>query len=438
MRLKPRPLELDENTGFDQQIDIFKRIELGERLSRLLESSDDSVIIGIEGPWGEGKSTFAKMLRGHLKSEKNITTIYFDAFENDYQKDPFLAITSQILQQSSNSISKTKTFKDSAVKVTKILLRGAVRVGVKTASAGALDETVFDDLGTADDISDELSSGLDKFLAEKLESAQKETEALRNFKTELEKLATKLGNGKPVTFIIDELDRCRPDYCIELIEQLKHLFTVKNLNFLIVTNRSQLFTSIKNKYGESINAHLYLQKFIDLWISLPKIEDEYNNQPKIYLNFLLPRLFQTGEPIKNNAIFEVLEDIFRANRTSLRGIEKTLSYVAILYNQIKTEYIQNYQIAIAVVCYCKAESPETLHLLTDSTDHLTVVNQLFPRAITNSSSFDYVASMIQFCLSSEEEKKRLRENSSFFSSSREIPRGNIFASVALALDNLKI
>ncbi len=439
MRIKAKPLDISEDTGFDPSIDIFKRALLGERISTLLETTEEGLIIGIDGAWGEGKSTFSKMLRGHLKKEKNITTIYFDAFENDYQKDPFLAIASQIIQQTTTSNTQSENFKKTAVKATKTLLRGALRVGIKAATAGILDETILDNLDVSDDAGSEISTGLDKFLAEKLENSQEDKDSLNNFRKELEKIATELGNGKPLTFIIDELDRCRPDYCVELLEQIKHLFIVKNLNFIIVTNKSQILASIQKKYGQDINAHLYLQKFIDLWISLPRVDSEYESHPQIYMDFLLPRLFNEGENIKNELMFRILAELFKSNKTSLRGIEKTLSYAAILYNSTNNGYLDHYQAAIAVVCYCKAEQPEALYLITEKQDHLLATSQIFPRIDEqNSSLIGYVKAMIKFCLSTDEEKKALRENSQFFTHSREIPRGNTFSSAAKALDNLKL
>lgn len=439
MRIKAKPLELDEDTGFDTAIDIFKRADLGERLSNLLQAANEGVIIGIDGAWGEGKSTFAKMLRGHLRKNHEVTTIYFDAFENDYQKDPFIAIAAQIIQQLPFPDKKAESFKKSAVKATKVLAKGALRIGVKTVTAGALDETIFDELGTSDDIAEGTSAALDKFLAKKLESSKEEKESLDSFKKELENLATSLGNGKPITFIIDELDRCKPDYCIELLEQLKHLFTVNNLNFLIITNKTQLLASIKNRYGSEINAHLYLQKFLDLWISLPRIDNTYESHPQKYLDFLLPRLFNEGEKIKNELTFRAASEIFKINNTSLRGIEKTLSYIAILYNSSKNEHYDHYQVAIAVVCYCKAETPETLKLLTQTLDKKSTLESLFTRHDPNESGLiEYTKELIAFCLSDDEEKQKIKNQSRYFSNHRNTPRDNIFADATKALDNLTL
>lgn len=439
MRLKTRPIEVSDETGFDPKIDIFERIEIGSRLASLLENTDEGLIIGIDGAWGEGKSTFAKMLRGYLKNERGITTIYFDAFENDYQKDPFIAIVSQIIQQTTIPKTKIDEFKKSALNVTKTLAKGALRIGIKTATAGALDETIFDKLGTADDIAESTSTLLDKILLQKLDSSREEKESLENFKKELASLAISIGNGKPTTFIIDELDRCRPDYCVDLLEQLKHLFTVKNLNFLIVTNKNQLSASIKNKYGQEINPHLYLQKFFDLWTSLPKNSKKYESDQQKYLDFLLPRLFDEGEKIRNNLIFKSASEIFKSNETTFRGIEKTLSYITIMYNSSSHEFYDHYQVAIAVICYCKAETPHTITALTKTLDHKYAIAHIFPKHDPDESGLvEYIKELVEFCLSNKENKQRIMAESRFLNHSRETPNDNTFASVAKALENMKL
>lgn len=437
MRIKASPLHIDENTGFDPNIDIFKRKAIGERLSDLLENSHEGLIIGIDGAWGEGKSTFAKMLRGHLQENREIKTIYFDAFENDYQKDPFLAIVSQILQQTKPSSKTKESFKKSALKTTKILARGALRIGIKAATAGALDETIFEEIGVSDDIGEDASSALDKFLSEKLDGANEEKEALNNFKVELETIVKTIGNEKPVTFIIDELDRCRPDYCLDLLEQLKHLFSTKSLNFLIVTNKRQLLASTKKKYGAEIDSHLYLQKFIDIWLSLPRVDSEYENHPEKYINFLIPRLLSEGEKLKNESTFSLLTEIFRQNQTSLRGIEKTLSYVSILYNSTANEFNEHYQVASAIICYCKAEKPEVLPLLTRTNDHSKAISEIFTESTKESWLIDYSKLVVRYCLSNEQEQAKIRAEG-YFTHSRDTPRGNIFKTISSGVDNLKL
>ena len=73
----------------------------------------------------------------------------------------------------------------------------------------------------------------------------------------------------PVYVLIDELDRCRPNYSIEVIESVKHFFNTKNFVFVIATDSEQLQHSIKAVYGNGFNANLYLSRFFDLSVTLP-------------------------------------------------------------------------------------------------------------------------------------------------------------------------
>ena len=78
----------------------------------------------------------------------------------------------------------------------------------------------------------------------------------------------------PVVVVIDELDRCRPLYAIELLEVAKHLFSVENIVFVLAINLRELGHSIKAVYGSDFDSHEYLERFIDITIPLPKAERE--------------------------------------------------------------------------------------------------------------------------------------------------------------------
>ena len=54
-----------------------------------------------------------------------------------------------------------------------------------------------------------------------------------NLKNHLTKLSSKVteNSGQPLVFIIDELDRCRPTFAIELLERVKHIFDIPNMVF---------------------------------------------------------------------------------------------------------------------------------------------------------------------------------------------------------------
>lgn len=426
MLIKPAEIKPEDITGFTSEIDIFKRKPLGESLANLLESTEENLIIGIDSQWGEGKSMFCKMLSAHLRNERNTQNIYFDAFENDYQRDPFLAIATEVIELIKAQSPKLKSeLIDSALQASKAIARGAVRIGVKALTAGVFDDTILDDLKASDDLGDEMSKGIDHILKEKLDQTKSDKHALESFKSTLENHITKIGNGKPVIFIIDELDRCRPDFSLELIEQIKHLFTVKNLKFILITNKNQIHASIKKRYGSEIDAHIYLQKFIDLWITLPRIETQYSSHTSIYLKHLISKIATSEEKINNTTTLEILKDIFIANRTSFRGMQKTLCYFAILHNSSpQTTWLDYYQVMMAISCYSKAENPKIINAILNKESPETIYQMLFPTLPIGNREYtrNFTKLIVKYLTSSSEtQEKMIREGEIKTDFGREIP-----------------
>ena len=96
--------------------------------------------------------------------------------------------------------------------------------------------------------------------------------AVREFKEALLELSNQLSESipnHPLVFAIDELDRCRPSYAVELLEVAKHLFSVNNVVFVLVINQLELAQSVKALYGQTFDAEGYLQRFFDLDFRLP-------------------------------------------------------------------------------------------------------------------------------------------------------------------------
>ena len=70
--------------------------------------------------------------------------------------------------------------------------------------------------------------------------------------------------------VIDELDRCRPSYAVELLEVVKHLFGVDRIVFVLAINRSELAHSVRALYGSGFDADNYLRRFFDVDFQLPE------------------------------------------------------------------------------------------------------------------------------------------------------------------------
>jgi hypothetical protein len=102
--------------------------------------------------------------------------------------------------------------------------------------------------------------------------------SIADFKVKLAGLIAALekldGVQLPMVIFVDELDRCRPDYAIELLEGIKHLFGVPGVFFAIATNVQQLSESVKAIYGSGFDGQRYLKRFFDLQYALREPSNE--------------------------------------------------------------------------------------------------------------------------------------------------------------------
>lgn len=254
--------------------DLFERKALSEKLTSLLIGLQDGCVIGIDAPWGDGKTWFGRNWQAQL-NESGFKTIYLDAFERDYSEDPFVVITAEILSalKANENDGPGKTLWDASKRLGKALLPSATKITIN-----ALGRLI---LGTADlgkdmeaigaQIDEKASEATEKYIESRLKGHDLEKQSVEQFRAALAEFAA--AQEKPVIFFVDELDRCRPIFAVQVIERIKHFFEVPNLIFILMINREQLERAINGVYGQSVDAHAYLGKFVHLFFALPKKQD---------------------------------------------------------------------------------------------------------------------------------------------------------------------
>ncbi|EIG8477572.1 hypothetical protein DT401_005580, partial [Escherichia coli] len=248
----------------------------------------------------------------------------------------------------------------------KILIGGA-KVAITTLTAGVVNGSALDEAGKT--VSDSINSELESFVEEKIKSMEQEKNSIADFKKALEEIYT--NTKRKTLIIIDELDRARPDYSLELLEKIKHLFSVKGMVFLLVMNREQFEKGIAYKYGD-INTGLYLNKFIHYWFSLPKI-NMYDSMVlqasnKTTITTYIKKTLQQNHSLGINtdgAFVRVLSCLIETNNCSLREVERCISTMLVVDNHtcIANNDDNYYMIALALVCFLKVTSPDMLNRL---------------------------------------------------------------------------
>lgn len=358
--LFPRDLEISDNEGFSPEKDIFKLKEFGDGMMSLCGKVQSPFVMVLDGPWGSGKTTFVKMWCGHMRN-RGFPVIYFDAFANDYMDDAFLALAGEVVAYAEKipSLKKTsKNFIDNSKKIAKQLLPLSAKLLIKLGCLNILANEDMENVKKAfEEVAKDGSQFVHDCLSERLEKRNEEKESLSAFKQSLENLAADLfvrsqSNGiiaektntsldHPLIFVVDELDRCRPDFAIKLLEAIKHILSVKNVVFVLVTNLDHLAKIVHAQYGLNEYAPSYLHKFYDIRLSLPMHKRAWKAGENIrtYLSEL-SKSKSTGFELEHSYLEECIDIITRVsvnNNYSIRDVLKVFQKaILILLNTEKS------------------------------------------------------------------------------------------------------
>ncbi|WP_183084795.1 KAP family P-loop NTPase fold protein [Cupriavidus plantarum] len=240
-------------------------------------------MLNVRAPWGYGKTFFLKGLAAELKASGHLVAFY-DAWANDFSDDPivgFIAEISQSLVSRTPALAPAEKILDEAIAVGKKMIKPAAKI-LAGALAKHLAGLSLEDLKLlmqdgdvgrlhADSLDGEGLLAKVGDVALKQHLNQKEQIAL--FHKKMERFVSALEVQKtvrlPIFIVVDELDRCRPSYAIELLEAIKHLFGVPGIYFVVATNLTQLRHSVAAVYGEKFDAERYLKRFFDQEYALP-------------------------------------------------------------------------------------------------------------------------------------------------------------------------
>ena len=311
-------LDIPDSDPFKR--DVFGREYIARNFMRIFNDELDGLVVSIDSDWGTGKTTFIKMwesmIKNDLEYKDQYETLYFNAWDNDYMDEPLVALLSEITLQT-NKNTKLSTclnkFKEKGSK----LIKPIVSTGVKIATSGVVN---LDNVNLGDDVEKYLPELSGKLAESILDDAVKAKEIRNTFKKEMEEYQS--SSSKKVIFFIDELDRCRPTFAIKLLETIKHLFSMKNIIFVIALDKEQLSYSISTIYGEGMDTTGYLRRFFDLDYKLPNINRE------VYIDL------KNQSNISKYANVEYFKEFLKVFiihfKLSLRDIDKLYYYINIL------------------------------------------------------------------------------------------------------------
>lgn len=248
--------------------DAFQTLEkYADFLTKAMTGNTKNFVLNVNGAWGTGKSFFVQRWATDL--QKKYPVVEFNAWENDSEEDPLTSLLAVCAESLKQHFTEDQTLIEG---IKKKGGRIALRLGGIATKAGL--RKILGEKGVQDIcnlFSEETESDLIDLGGTLVEEQIKKQQERKSFVDELKALVAKLdaSNELPIFIFIDELDRCRPTFAIELLERVKHLFHVDGIKFIISTDTEQLIHSIAGVYGDRFEGHTYLQRFFDETFTLP-------------------------------------------------------------------------------------------------------------------------------------------------------------------------
>lgn len=375
-----------QNNEFVEKNEPFKNDLLGRKdIAQLwqdtLLKSGKHFVMAVDASWGMGKSYFARNWECKLLHD-DYKVCYIDAFKYDFTDDPFMTITSNLIEafefKDLNEVANKlnvfiRTFKNQTLENMPLLVEGGMQVLINQA-APVLNTSIVNSILKC-------LKGITKIFTKSIQESSKTTmnpmdkvvdkdknysQVLLEFKNLLkEKTANLVENNrqpivgevvddsdnifeqeaKPLIVIVDELDRCKPTFAIEFLEKLKHLFDIPNMIFILFINEAELVKSITHTYG--VDGGDYLGKFINFKIEL-KNKNEKLETSKI-MSFI-ERKFNFDnikvKPVANgfdkdkniNPIHDLIKTLHTSLNLSFRDIINLHMFCEFISDFIKDEY----------------------------------------------------------------------------------------------------
>lgn len=256
--------------------DKLDRKNFIENFYNIITSTDFPFVYSLEGGFGTGKTQCCKILESYIEHQEKEKCIYFNVWKSDFYDNPFHVILFEIANTLDINLEEKfpKILENIGRKIT-------LNFGVASIPLGDINP---------------------KKECQKYETTKNEISSFKDqLKTRLE--------GKPLIIILDELDRCRPDYAIKTLEAIKHYFDIEGITFVLSIDAQQLGGIVKTIYGLD-NFDGYIRKFVDYRFTLPEPNIGKQYTTHLYEAFDIETLLQSRQGktliIDNKKIKEII------------------------------------------------------------------------------------------------------------------------------------
>lgn len=304
-------------------LDLLKSIIVNQK------DNQSGYSFAIDGEWGCGKTWILTELKCQLAENSDIRYLIFhyNAWENDFYDEPLVAILSVMIEKL-NQVTSQKSIYEAAIDE---LLRQASAVLLTLVSGIVKEVTKID----AEKII-KRKNGFFRRIKEHTKLSIKDINTLVPLQHTLQEVRNnlkKLSENFHIILIVDELDRCLPEYAIKVLERLHHVCNEMPVIQILAINKKNLADSISSVFGKNFYnspysvemtnqfAESYLQKFVDAIIPLPNghpdskleilngLEEKYN--PHIRPDNIGRPFINLDEPFVADCISSIMNGVER-------------------------------------------------------------------------------------------------------------------------------
>ena len=277
----------------------------------------------IDGPWGSGKTYILdyveeelRMIQSESTNSNRYCILDYNAWEYDYYEEPAVAIVTSI----TDSIGNNPEGVEEAKKATRFLLNTIIETAGKMIEY----KTGIDPINILKKSDNDVENKeKEKHEFDKLYSFRKEIKLIRNAIAELAKYET-------VIFLVDEIDRCLPQYALRVLERLHHIFSgIENVIVIVAVDSKQLEQTILGIYGTDYNSEKYLKKIVNFSISIDsgKVNDALFSKYSGYFD-----LFKMNDDEKRFVL-----GLIESSGIEIRGIDRIIEKALLAHTLLDTK-----------------------------------------------------------------------------------------------------
>lgn len=366
------------------KLDILQRDEFVKQLERMIENisaNKSSTCFAINGKWGCGKTFVLDMLQEKLEAKQNEETadneyfvIRYNSWKFDYYEEPVIALVASIVQIIENKINLVS---DSKAKSEGLAILKAAGEALLSVTNDILKNRIGIDFGKGYEI---FKKGKEEgVLAYEKKHAYDIYFDLNKVMEELTNTLKSISEKYTIVFLVDELDRCMPEYAIKVLERLHHLAEGKsNIITVISMDKDQLKKSVKKIFGID-NSDKYLEKFIQFEVKLDygNISESILDKYPDYVALFDKDIFPFDEPVE-----ECLQAIFKDIdiRTQEQLVHKAMVAHKLLYSGKKDYSFMCMELLLVIlICVYHDESCLKKGIKVDLTSFDNIFNMNFSK-----------------------------------------------------------